>query len=154
MNAGILLRLCVALGLIQCAQPTNAQLAPEKMNGIWEGSVSVVAVAPESARSGSQIGDSTLLRIRVSPDGTMSVASPDSPQLRTTRAQRFINTVTILAVIETDDQAEHWALTIVLQDERTMVAALSRGVRQMQESESADVFTVGALGQLRHVDAN
>jgi hypothetical protein len=74
--------------------------------------------------------------------------------LRTTYGQRLTNTVTILADVETTDRAEHWALTIALQDDRTILAALSRGVRQMPISESSDVFTVGALGQLRQVDDN
>jgi hypothetical protein len=155
VNASIaLLCLGVAVGLIACTQTASAQLAPEKMNGIWEGSVSIVGVAPESARAGFQIGDITPLRVTVSPDGTVTLVSADSPQLRTMRAQRMANTVTILAVVEANCQAEHWALTVALQDERTLVAALSRGVRQVQSSESADVFTVGALGQLRQVDDN
>jgi hypothetical protein len=33
-----------------------------------------------------------------------------------------------------------------------MLVALSRGVRQMQNPDGADVLAVGAVGQLRQVD--
>jgi hypothetical protein len=145
--------LIVAIALTS-AQPADAQLPAEEMSGSWEGSVAIVGITPESARAGFRIGDSTRVRVDLLPDGRVSLGSPDTPGLQTTYGERLTNTVTILAVLEASDRSEHWALTIALREDHTIWAALSRGVRLMRSSAPADVFTVGALGQLRHVDAN
>jgi hypothetical protein len=150
----MLRRAGLALGLVLFAQQASAQFSAQTMNGVWEGSLPIVGVTPDGTREGVGIGDITRLRVEVLPDDRMSVSSPDYPQLVTTRAFRLVNSATIFAVVETSDHAEHWALTIVVHDRSTILAALSRGVRQTRTSGSTDVFTVGALGQLRKVDDN
>jgi hypothetical protein len=142
-----------AIVFLQCAQSAFAQISSDEMNGIWEGSVSIVDVAPETARDGFRIGDSAQLRMEISPDRVrVSVAGSDSSELEMIHMSQLAGGAIILGVMRTDDRTETWALTVSLQDQTAMLVALSRGVKPMPESESEDVLTVGALGQLRKID--
>jgi hypothetical protein len=142
-----------AIVFLQCAQSAFAQISSDEMNGIWEGSVSIVDVAPATARDGFRVGDSAQLRMEISPDLVrVSVAGPGSSELQMIHLGRLAGSAIILGVMQTDDRIETWALTVSLQDEITMLVALSRGVKPTQESQDASVLMVGALGQLHQID--
>ena len=131
-----------------------AQLPLEEMNGIWEGAVSVVGGTPDSNRGGFRVGDSIRLRLQISSDHvSVLVLDSDSANLRNIYIGRLASNAIILGVMRTTEHIESWALTATLQDERTMLVALSRGVRPLRDSGSAaDVFTIGSLGELRQIE--
>jgi hypothetical protein len=141
-----------AIVFLQCAQSAFAQLSSEEMDGIWEGPVSIVDVAPDTAPDGIRVGDSTRLRMEIFPDRVRVSAGPNSSELQMIHIGRLDSSAIILGVMRSDDQTETWVLTASLEDPRTMLVALSRGVKAIQKSEGAEVFTVGALGKLQQVD--
>jgi hypothetical protein len=144
-----------AIVLLQCAQSVVAQISADEMHGVWEGSVSIVDVAADTARQGFRVGDSAQLRMEIALDRVrVFVAGPGASELQMIHIARLAGSAIILGVMQTDDRIETWALTVSLQDQITMLVALSRGVQPMQASQDASVLMVGALGQLHQIDGD
>jgi hypothetical protein len=144
-----------AIVLLQCAQSAVAQISADEMHGVWEGSVSIVDVAADTARQGFRVGDSAQLRMEIALDRVrVFVAGPGASELQMIHIARLAGSAIILGVMQTDDRIETWALTVSLQDQITMLVALSRGVQPMQASQDASVLMVGALGQLHQIDGD
>jgi hypothetical protein len=143
-----------AVALLQCVQTVHSQRrSTEEAEGVWEGSVYIVGVAPGVDRDGFRLGDNTRLRLELFPSREqVSVTSPDFPELQMIHLGQLHSSAVIAGVIEGDGHVENWALTVTLQDDRTMLVALSRGVSLAPSSGDASVVTVGALGQLRKND--
>ena len=130
----------------------SAQRQLDDIDGVWQGSLSIVAAAGDEF-GGLAIGDNLLVNLEISGlDASVSILTPEPLDLRGTRLDRLGANATVFSLMGASGGTDNWAVTVTNLDNEAMLVVLSRVMsRRGEQSNIAESGSLGAIGQLRKI---